>query len=92
MDGVSAATFCCSLRRPFAQVEYAKRFHDICDLKAKCDFLDVDGLIVPSARSAAHNLVIFTEELDLSEMLKVQASEAVDWSAWRAQRQNPTSP
>jgi hypothetical protein len=52
--------------------------------RAAC-FLDFDGLIVPSARSTELNLVIFTEKLDVGERLKVQASEPVDWSAWRSQ-------
>jgi hypothetical protein len=54
-------------------------------IAAAACFLDFDGLIVPSARSAELNLVIFTEKLDASERLKVQASETVDWSAWRSQ-------
>lgn len=48
-------------------------------------FLDFDGLIVPSARSTDLNLVIFTEKLDVGELLKLEASEPVDWSLWRSQ-------
>jgi RES domain-containing protein len=51
-------------------------------------FLDFDGLIVPSARWAALNLVIFTEKLGESDGLTVAASEAVDWAAWRAEFRN----
>ncbi len=55
-------------------------------IAAAAFFLDFDGLIVPSARSTELNLVIFTEKLDAAERLKVEASEPVDWAAWRAQR------
>jgi RES domain-containing protein len=54
-------------------------------IAAAAFFLDFDGLIVPSARSTELNLVIFTEKLDVGERLKVEASEPVDWSAWRSQ-------
>ncbi len=53
-------------------------------IAAAAFFLDFDGLIVPSARSPALNLVIFTEKLDAGERLTVEASEPVDWSAWRS--------
>ncbi len=57
-------------------------------IAAAAFFLDFDGLIVPSARSQqALNLVVFTEKLDVSEGLNVEASEPVDWSAWRSQKQ-----
>lgn len=46
-------------------------------IAAAAFFLDFDGLIVPSARSTELNLVIFTEKLDISERLNVQASELV---------------
>jgi RES domain-containing protein len=54
-------------------------------IAAAACFLDFDGLIVPSARSTELDLVIFTEKLEIDEPLKVQASEPVDWSAWRSQ-------
>ena len=50
---------------------------------AAAHFLDFDGLIVPSARCAELDLVIFTEKLDVGERLTVEASDVVDWSAWR---------
>ena len=55
-------------------------------IAAAACFLDFDGLIVPSARSTELNLVIFTEKLDVGERLKIEASEPVDWSAWRARQ------
>jgi RES domain len=60
-------------------------------ISAAAFFLDFDGLIVPSARSAELNLVIFTEKLDVGERLKVEASEPVDWSAWRSQHRKRTA-
>jgi hypothetical protein len=47
--------------------------------------LAFDGSIVPSARCAELNLVIFMEKLDVGERLKMTASEPVDWSVWRSQ-------
>ena len=55
-------------------------------IAAAAFFLDFDGLIVPSARSEALNLVVFTEKLADAERLGVLASEAVDWTAWRSRR------
>jgi RES domain-containing protein len=52
-------------------------------IAAAACFLDFDGLIVPSARIAELNLVIFTEKLDVIERLTVRASEPVDWPTWR---------
>ncbi|MGH7051327.1 MAG: RES family NAD+ phosphorylase [Acetobacteraceae bacterium] len=60
-------------------------------IAAAAFFLDFDGLIVPSARSTGLNLVIFTEKLDVGELLKVEASERVDWSAWRSQHRKRTA-
>ncbi len=60
-------------------------------IAAAAHFLDFDGLIVPSARSAELNLAIFTEKLDVAERLKVEASEPVDWSAWRSQHRRRTA-
>jgi RES domain-containing protein len=60
-------------------------------IAAAAFFLDFDGLIVPSARSAELNLVIFMERLDVGERLKVEASEPVDWSAWSSQHRKRTA-
>lgn len=59
-------------------------------IAAAAFFLDFDGLIVPSARSTDLNLVIFTEKPDIGERLKLETSEPVDWSAWRAQQRKRT--
>jgi hypothetical protein len=53
-------------------------------IAAAANFLGFDGLIVPNARYACSNLVIFTErapDLTLSE------TTGVDWEVWRRQRQ-----
>jgi RES domain-containing protein len=60
-------------------------------IAASAFFLDFDGLIVPSARSSELNLVIFTEKRDVAERLRVEASEPVDWGAWRSQEQKRKS-
>jgi RES domain-containing protein len=58
-------------------------------IAAAAFFLDFDGLIVPSARSAALNLVIFMEKRDAVDRLQVEASETVDWSGWRSRARGP---
>jgi RES domain-containing protein len=60
-------------------------------IAAAAFFLDFDGLIVPSARSTELNLVIFTEELDRGERLKIKATEPVDWSVWQSQHRKRTA-
>ena len=60
-------------------------------IAAAAFFLDFDGLIVPSARCAELNLVIFMDKLDVGEQLKVEASEPIDWSAWRSQNRPPNA-
>ena len=46
-------------------------------------FLEFDGLIVPSARAACANLVVFLGNLATVVGLSVRHSERVDWSSWR---------
>ena len=50
-------------------------------IAAAAHFLQFDALIVPSARHAATNLVLFLEHVQTPPELK--SSEAVDWSKWR---------
>lgn len=45
-------------------------------------FLELDGLVVPSARAPCANLVAFMDRVTLS----LTRSEAVDWQAWRSRR------
>ncbi|HEX4159507.1 MAG TPA: RES family NAD+ phosphorylase [Rhizomicrobium sp.] len=49
---------------------------------AAAQFLEFDGLLVPSARHPSHNLVIFTDRLTTGS-LAVRQTEPVDWSVWR---------
>jgi RES domain-containing protein len=59
---------------------------------AAAHFLGYDGLIVPSARYSDLNLVLFLERLDVAACLRVEASERVDWGAWRrSQEKAPVS-
>lgn len=50
-------------------------------------FLGFDGLIVPSARWACQNLVLFTDRLDPAAISLVESeSDPVDWELWRRDR------
>jgi RES domain-containing protein len=51
---------------------------------AAAQFLGFDGMIVPSARAEALNLVVFLE--GFQGALRVEESGAVDWDAWRGER------
>ncbi len=53
-------------------------------ISAAAHFLDFDGLIVPSARSSALNLVVFLERVLVDDALIIEATEAVDWNVWRS--------
>lgn len=48
-------------------------------------FLGFKGMLVPSARSSAQNLVIFWDRVDPGDM-DVEHSELIDWKAWRGGR------
>jgi hypothetical protein len=54
-------------------------------------FLGFDGLIVPSARWSCQNLALFTDRF-APEDLTVEASEVVDWPAWRREAANLRRP
>jgi hypothetical protein len=45
-------------------------------------FLEIDGLIAPSARWACDNLMIYQINHSLRERLEVLAEENVDWGRW----------
>lgn len=55
-------------------------------IAAAANFLGYDGLIVPNARFAGANLVIFTERAPPLTLIR---TEAVDWDEWRRARNNP---
>lgn len=52
-------------------------------IAAAANFLGFDGLIVPNARYACSNLVIFTER---APDLTLTETTEVDWDVWRRQR------
>jgi RES domain-containing protein len=54
------------------------------DIGAAVAFLGYDGLIIPSARWKAENLVIFAENNSLDSELAVLSSEEIDWRKWAA--------
>ena len=58
-------------------------------IAAAAHFLEFDGLIVPSARSACANLVIFLDRVDADRHLEVKNTRPVDWNAWRQRRRRP---
>jgi RES domain-containing protein len=51
-------------------------------LAAAAHFMELDGLLVPSARHKSSNLVVFMDR-DAAASLEVRRSQPVDWSAWR---------
>ncbi|MBV8119137.1 MAG: RES domain-containing protein, partial [Alphaproteobacteria bacterium] len=52
-------------------------------IAAAAHFLEFDGMLVPSARHACLNLVIFTERI---VDLVLRESQPVDWDSWRRSR------
>ena len=61
-------------------------------ITAAAHFLAFDGLLVPSARSACTNLVLFLDRVTEHGRLEVRQSEPVDWTAWRKGRITKASP
>lgn len=57
-------------------------YHRTQEIGAAVAFLGCDGLMVPSARWACENLVLFTENHALTNKLEPISSEEVDWQAW----------
>ncbi|HEY1944289.1 MAG TPA: RES family NAD+ phosphorylase [Roseiarcus sp.] len=56
-------------------------------------FLGFDALIVPSARWACQNLVLFTSRLEPGDVkLASEAGVPIDWSAWRRGHRNRPQP
>lgn len=45
-------------------------------------FLGFDGILAPSARWECHNLILFLDRI-APDAVRVEESEAVDWTAWR---------
>jgi hypothetical protein len=55
-------------------------------IAAAAHFLEFDGLLVPSARAACTNLVLFPDRATIGGRLDLIGSEDVDWTAWRKTR------
>lgn len=53
------------------------------EIGAAARFLDMDGLIVPSARWPCSNLVLFPDRLADLDRLQVMETRNVNWPAWR---------
>jgi hypothetical protein len=52
-------------------------------IAAAAHFLDFDGMLVPNARFACSNLVLFTDRVSQAGNLQLVSSEDVDWADWR---------
>ena len=55
-------------------------------IAAAANFLGVEALLVPSARSPDHHLVVLLEQVVAEEALTLLGTEPVDWDAWRRRR------
>jgi hypothetical protein len=52
-------------------------------IAAAAHFLEFDGMLVPSARYACLNLVLFIDRVSHTGNLQLVSSEDVDWTDWR---------
>jgi hypothetical protein len=52
------------------------------EIGAALAFLELDGLIAPSARWSCDNLMIFTANHSLNEHLEVIDTEEIEWRSW----------
>jgi hypothetical protein len=55
-------------------------------IAAAAHFLEFDGMLVPSARFACSNLVLFTDRVSHTGHLQLVSSEDVDWADWRKKK------
>lgn len=46
-------------------------------------FLEYQGMLVPSARWGCSNLVIFMDQIDITEAIEVEGQESINWPAWK---------
>ncbi len=53
------------------------------EIGAAIKFLELDGLITPSARWECDNLIIFSENHSINERLDTLNSERVEWREWQ---------
>lgn len=52
-------------------------------IAAAAYFLEFDGLLVPSARFACSNLVLFTDRVSRTGHVQLVSSEDIDWPDWQ---------
>jgi len=52
---------------------------------AAANFLEYQGILVPSARREGINLMLFPDRLDMDNSIKVINEEDINWPAWREQ-------
>ncbi len=55
-------------------------------IAAAAHFLEFDGMLVPSARFACSNLVLFADRVSHTGHLQLVSSEDVDWPDWRKKK------
>jgi RES domain-containing protein len=55
-------------------------------IAAAAHFLEFDGILVPSARLACSNLVLFTDRVAPTSHIQLVSSEEVDWTDWRKKK------
>lgn len=60
-----------------------RNYHRTQEIGAAINFLELDGLIAPSARWDCDNLIIFSENHSLNERLEKLRSERVEWREWQ---------
>jgi RES domain len=52
------------------------------EIGAALEFLELDGLLAPSARWPCENLMLFTLNHAVGERLEAQGTEQIEWRAW----------
>lgn len=65
--------------RRYGTTQY-ERTHAV---SAAAQFMEYEGMLVPSARSSTLNLVIFLDQLAADSTLSLLHSSAIDWSTFR---------
>ena len=61
------------------------------EVGAAARFLDADGLIVPSARWACGNLVLFPDRVADREAFRIEKTQDINWPAWREKTRGPAA-
>lgn len=86
---VTTSKTLCLVRADFAELGIdesrygARNYHRTQEIGAAMNFLELNGLIAPSARWDCDNLIIFSENHSLNERLDRLNSERVEWREWQ---------